>query len=340
MVGPQIRAETLALARMLAWYRDMGVTGIVAEEAVDWRSRTDAPGASFVLPPVSGPELRTDEAAAPRPSPPIAPAEAPVRALERRTVQGASDVRGPGDREPAGKAQMRPAPRPTPVRSFDPPPRPPNTRQRMGEAPAAGLEKIASLAELAAALAVFDGCGLKTTAKNLVLYRGAERARIMIIGEAPGREEDIAGRPFVGAAGQLLDRMLAAAELSEAHVHITNAVYWRPPGNRQPTPLEIAACAPFLDRHIALVQPQVLLLLGGIAAKAILDTEEGITKIRGRWRTINRGGIALAALPSLHPAYLLRSPAAKRHAWRDLLVLRDALEGQAHPAAVPQRDGR
>lgn len=340
MVGTQTRAEKLALARMLAWYRDMGVTGIVANEAVDWRDRAEPPGANFVLPPVSGPEPRTTGAAASRSLPPIAPAEAPAPALERRTAHGASGVCGPGDRGPEGKPQMRPAPRPNPVRSFDPPPRSTNMRQRMGEGLAAGLDKIASLAELAAALAVFDGCGLKATAKNLVLYRGAERARIMIIGEAPGREEDIAGRPFVGPAGQLLDRMLAAAEFSEADVHITNAVYWRPPGNRQPTHIEIAACAPFLDRQIALVQPQLLLVLGGIAAKAILDTEEGITKIRGRWRTISRGGIALATLPSLHPAYLLRSPAAKRHAWRDLLALRDALDGREHPAAVPPRDGR
>jgi DNA polymerase len=149
----------------------------------------------------------------------------------------------------------------------------------------------------------------------------------MVIGEAPGKEEDHAGKPFVGPAGQLLDRMLAAIGLREADVHITNIVYWRPPGNRTPTPVEAAACAPFLTRQIELVAPSILLLMGGPATKHLLGIEDGILKVRGRWRSIQRGGLELAAMPTLHPAYLLRTPAAKRQAWRDLLAVKSRLGG-------------
>ena len=148
----------------------------------------------------------------------------------------------------------------------------------------------------------------------------------MVIGEAPGRDEDIAGKPFVGRAGQLLDRMLSAIGLSEADVHITNIVYWRPPGNRTPTPEEAQACRPFLDRQMELVAPDILLTLGGPAVKAILDTADGILKVRGRWREIRIGGRTVRVMPTLHPAYLLRQPEAKRQAWRDLLQLKAALD--------------
>jgi DNA polymerase len=150
----------------------------------------------------------------------------------------------------------------------------------------------------------------------------------MLIGEAPGRDEDLQGKPFVGRAGQLLDRMLAAIGLSEDHVYITNTVYWRPPGNRTPTPEEIEACAPFLARQIELLSPSVLVLLGGAAAKTILDVSEGIMRLRGKWLTYPCAGRDLPALATLHPAYLLRNPVAKRYAWRDLLLLQAALAAE------------
>lgn len=174
----------------------------------------------------------------------------------------------------------------------------------------------------------FDGCGLKATAKNLCFYRGSPTARLMIIGEAPGRDEDIEGRPFVGMAGQLLDRMLAAIGLTEADVHITNIVYWRPPGNRTPTPQEAQVCRPFLERQIELVGPELVLTLGGPATKAMLDVADGIMKVRGKWRQAELGGKARRVMPTLHPAFLLRTPLAKRQAWRDLLAVKAALSGE------------
>ena len=186
----------------------------------------------------------------------------------------------------------------------------------------------ASLNDLHKALATFDGCGLKATAKNLCFYRGAAQAPVMIVGEAPGRDEDIEGRPFVGRAGQLLDRMIAAAGWTEADVHITNVVYWRPPGNRPPTPQEAEICRPFLERQIELVTPRVLLLMGGAASKQILRTDEGILKIRGRWQTLEFGNLKVPVIATLHPAYLLRTPIAKRQAWRDILSVNEALKPQ------------
>jgi uracil-DNA glycosylase family 4 len=182
------------------------------------------------------------------------------------------------------------------------------------------------LASLEAALAAFDGCPLKKTAKHLCFARGNVNARLMLIGEAPGRDEDLDGRPFVGRAGRLLDKMLAAIGLGEADVYITNAVYWRPPGNRTPTPQEAQACQPFLERQIELVAPDVLMLLGGAAAKQVLATEDGIMKLRGKWRSYQSGARAIRTMATLHPAFLLRTPAAKRHAWRDLLMVKDALD--------------
>jgi uracil-DNA glycosylase len=186
--------------------------------------------------------------------------------------------------------------------------------------------EAATLAELEAIVAAFDGCALKRTAKSLCFKRGSDEARIMLIGEAPGRDEDLQGRPFVGRAGQLLDRMLAAIGLDEADVHITNTVYWRPPGNRTPSPEEIQACAPFLARQIELVSPQMLVLLGGAAAKTLLGVSEGIMRLRGRWLSYSCAIGEVPALATLHPAFLLRKPEQKRFAWRDLLLLKAALE--------------
>jgi DNA polymerase len=183
----------------------------------------------------------------------------------------------------------------------------------------------ASLDALAATLAGFEGCTLKATAKNLCFYRGAAQARLMIVGEAPGRDEDMEGRPFVGRAGQLLDKMLAAIGLTEADVHITNIVYWRPPGNRTPTPLEAQVCRPFLERQIELVAPELIVALGGAAAKHLFDVADGIMRVRGKVRDIEIGSHRARAIATLHPAYLLRTPGAKRLAWRDLLAIRALL---------------
>jgi uracil-DNA glycosylase len=191
-------------------------------------------------------------------------------------------------------------------------------RSAIGQAP--------SLAALEALVAAFEGCALKRTAKSLCFARGNPEARIMLIGEAPGRDEDLQGKPFVGRAGQLLDRMLAAIGLAQSQVYITNTIYWRPPGNRTPTPQEVEACAPFLARQIELLSPEMLVLLGGAAAKSILGTSEGIMLLRGKWLTYQCAGRSIATLATLHPAYLLRKPEAKRYAWRDLLMVKEALE--------------
>ena len=184
------------------------------------------------------------------------------------------------------------------------------------------------LPALATAIAAFDGCGLKFEgARQAVFSRGNPEADVMVIGEGPGAEEDLQGAPFVGRAGKLLDKMLAAAGL-EGRVFITNTVFWRPPGNRTPTPAEQAACAPFLERAIALVRPKMLMLAGGAAAKHVLATTDGILSLRGRWFEWRSSDEALEipALPTLHPAFLLRQPAAKKKAWADLLTLTERLD--------------
>lgn len=191
----------------------------------------------------------------------------------------------------------------------------------------------ADLDSLGTAIAAFDGCALKTSgARQSVFFRGATNASIVVIGEAPGAEEDSQGSPFVGRAGRLLDRMLAAAGLSD-QVLITNTVFWRPPGNRTPSPEEQRACAPFLERTIDLVRPRFLLLVGAASAKAMLDKSEGILALRGRWFEW-RGGFSdleVPALPTLHPAFLLRQPAAKKKAWHDLLLLAERVGRSERP---------
>ncbi len=188
-----------------------------------------------------------------------------------------------------------------------------------------------TLDELRAELAAFEGCALKRTAKNLVFADGNASAKIMLVGEAPGDDEDRQGKPFVGVSGQLLDRMLKAIQLDRTHVYITNILPWRPPGNRNPTDAEIAVCLPFIERHIALVNPDHLVLLGGVAAKSLLRTKDGITKMRGRKivykATLPDGSPReIPCRPMFHPAYLLRQPAQKRLAWNDWLALLAALQ--------------
>jgi len=185
-----------------------------------------------------------------------------------------------------------------------------------------------TLDDLAAAIADFEGCPLREMgARQPVFARGNPTAPVMIIGEGPGAEEDAQGQPFVGKAGQLLDRMIAAAGLTDK-VFITNTVFWCPPGNRTPTPAEQAICAPFVERAFAILKPDVVLLLGAAATKSVLQTEEGIMKLRGEWKEwrLAEGDISAPALPTLHPAFLLRQPQAKRVVWSDMLSLAARLE--------------
>ncbi len=184
-----------------------------------------------------------------------------------------------------------------------------------------------SLDELRAILEGFDGCALKATATQLVFADGNPKARLMFVGEAPGRDEDIEGLPFVGRSGKLLDRMLAAIGLDRTKVYIANIVPWRPPGNRTPTPQEQQICLPFILRQIELADPDILVCLGGPSAQALLGIKDGITKARGRWFTFGTGTRKIRALATFHPAFLLRSPLQKRFAWRDFLAIKKALAG-------------
>jgi len=192
-------------------------------------------------------------------------------------------------------------------------------------------EQVAAAAEtieqLRAALAGFTGCGLAATAGSLVFADGNPASGLVLIGEAPGAEEDRAGKPFVGASGRLLDRMLASIGLDRTQCLITNIIPWRPPGNRNPTDNEVLVCLPFLYRHLALVRPQRIVLMGAMATRALTGRADGIRKLRGRWIDIAVPGLAapVPALPMLHPAYLLRQPGAKRDAWTDLVTLKRTL---------------
>jgi len=179
-----------------------------------------------------------------------------------------------------------------------------------------------TLDELEAILGAYDGCGLKLRATQLVFADGNPEAEIMLIGEAPGAEEDRQGKPFVGKSGQLLDRMLAAIGLDRTKVYIANTVPWRPPGNRTPSPEEMALCLPFLHRQVELVAPKIILTLGGPAMQTVFSSSVGIIKMRGKWEEVTLGTHRVQALPTLHPAYLLRNPPAKQQAWRDLLSLK------------------
>lgn len=219
---------------------------------------------------------------------------------------------------PAAPAPILPA-RPTPTAATP-------AAAAGGDPVAAAREAAAAapdLAALAAAMAAFEHCDLRHGARSLVFADGVPGAHVMIVGEAPGRDEDAQGKPFVGRAGQLLDRMLAAiglsrrAETPQAGVYITNMLPWRPPQNRTPSPQELAMFQPFVARHIALASPEVVVLMGNAACQGLLG-RRGITKLRGNWATLE----GRPCLPTLHPAYLLRNPAAKREAWADLLALK------------------
>ncbi|WP_370674730.1 uracil-DNA glycosylase family protein [Pleomorphomonas sp. PLEO] len=202
----------------------------------------------------------------------------------------------------------------------------------------AAAQSAKTLDELKALIQAFDGCNLKLTAKNTVFADGNPAAKLMLIGEAPGRDEDIEGLPFVGRSGQLLDRMLNAIGYGRSqNAYIANVIYWRPPGNRDPSDVEIAICRPFILRQIELINPQLIVFLGAQPAKALLGGEavkQGINRLRGRWCELEIGDKRFKALPTFHPAYLLRTPIKKREAWRDFLTAKVFLEngGMLPPA--------
>jgi DNA polymerase len=234
------------------------------------------------------------------------------------TRDSSSEVAGGGARG-LGAAPARRTP--APATATPPPPAP--------DSAAASARELArtagSLDDLRSLLDRFDGCPLKATASRLVFADGNPKARVMFVGEAPGRDEDIEGLPFVGRSGKLLDRMMAAIGLDRGNVYIANIVPWRPPGNRTPTPQETQTCLPFIRRQIELVDPDILVCLGNPATQALLDSREGIARTRGRWFDYDTGTRKIRALPTFHPAYLLRSPGSKRQAWHDLRMIRRAL---------------
>jgi uracil-DNA glycosylase family 4 len=190
-----------------------------------------------------------------------------------------------------------------------------------------------SLEALRALLETFDGCALKFTATRLVFADGNPKARVMFVGEAPGRDEDIEGLPFVGRSGKLLDRMISAIGLDRSSAYIANVIPWRPPGNRTPTPQETQICLPFIQRQIELVNPDVLVTLGNPSTQTLLSTREGIMKTRGRWSDYDTGTRVIRAIATFHPAYLLRSPSYKRMSWQDLRAIAKALEQGNAPSS-------
>jgi len=224
------------------------------------------------------------------------------------------------------------APRPTPRL---PPKAMPVASERTVRPPAApevalmaardAAKRAATLTELRAILQAFEGCALRATAKQLVFADGNPQGRIMFVGEAPGREEDLEGLPFVGRSGKLLDLMMAAIGLDRSSAYIANIIPWRPPGNRTPTPQESAICLPFILRQIELADPDILVCLGGPAAQALLGVKEGILRTRGRFLSYHTGTREIRAIATLHPAYLLRQPLQKRLAWRDFLAIQRSL---------------
>jgi len=204
------------------------------------------------------------------------------------------------------------------------PPPPDVAEQAAGDLAA----KAKTLEALKKAIETFDGCSLKKTAMSTVFARGNPASGLMLVGEAPGADEDRQGKPFVGAAGKLLDKMMAAiGRTSEEDYYISNILPWRPPGNRKPTLAEQAMCLPFIRRHIELAGPKVLVLLGGTALQALMETSDGITRVRGMWLSLTINGGEVPVMATFHPAYLLRQPQLKRQAWQDLLEIKSKLDG-------------
>jgi len=291
-VAPESRPE---LAAALRWQIEAGADEAILDAPVDrFAAKPPTPAATSVAETAHGAPIESGTAHAEAPTSTAAPTETPPT--------------------PAAPPKLEPA----------------DAVNETARDLAGGCDDLAALK---AALAAFDGCALKTTATNLVFGTGAANADVMLVGEAPGRDEDRDGTPFVGASGQLLDGMLEFLDMGrDRNVYITNILPWRPPGNRQPTGAEIAACLPFLERHIALVAPRLLVFLGGTSAKTLLNRTEGITRLRGQWYeyaspAMETAGVApIPAMATLHPAYLLRQSAQKRAAWLDLIAVRVKLD--------------
>jgi uracil-DNA glycosylase len=290
-----INMEPVEAAALLRFYVDSGVTEGLSDEAVN----------RYELAPVA-------QAAGSAESVTARAADAPRRVPADRP---SFSTNAPTGSSPAS------SPAAIPLDAL------PQDALALAETARAIAQSCSSLEELRDALSKFDACPLKSTAKNLVFADGNPEADIMLVGEAPGRDEDIQGLPFVGQAGHLLDRMLASIELDRAKSYLTNVLPWRPPGNRAPTPSELAMCAPFVERHIELAAPKLLLLVGAVSAKQMLGSNSGIMKLRGKWETVKVGNQEIPALPIFHPGYLLRVPAQKRLAWRDLLSFREKMSG-------------
>lgn len=313
--APLTADAQIGLVALLEWYRDMGCDSAVADIANDWLQPGRAvPGGGFQMPPKAVRGSGEPTAARSTASPTAAVADGPsgAPALGQRLTSAVAV-------EPGAPLIQR-GTTPPPARAF-----PTAAPDAATDAAHAAAAKSTSLDMLQAQLESFDGCALKATAKHLCFYRGAVKAPLLIIGEAPGRDEDQEGRPITSVEGQLLDRMLAAIGLDETTAHITNIVYWRPPGNRTPSPQEARVCRPFLDRQIQLVAPKVVLLLGGTAAKFMLDVPDGILKLRGKWRELEVAGTKIRTIATLPPSYLLKTPAAKRQTWADLLLIKAEL---------------
>jgi uracil-DNA glycosylase len=305
MPAPDLSRDALAAA--LDFYRhagaDLAVGDLPRDRFAESRAASERPRAAQVAP-------GAERAAGPERS---AAAPAPLRELPPRR----------------GETERRPTPPSPPQVSR---PLDPSLAADAGAVAASAAEQAAAardLDELRERLDAFQGCALKITATQLVFEDGARNARVHFVGEAPGADEDREGRPFVGRAGQLLDKMLASIGLDRTNAYISNVVPWRPPGNRTPSPLEVAACLPFTRRQIELVGADVLICLGAPSMQALLDVKEGILKTRGRWMEVSVGGRVVPAMAMLHPAYLLRQPLQKRLAWRDLRALRRVLDGEA-----------
>ncbi len=272
---------------LLAFYRDAGVDALLGDEAIDrFADDFDRP--------------------APKPA-----ASSPAEAFPGEQAPAAPSLARKG----AGSSVGTPAA----IAAA-----PPSAEAAVMSARAAA-KSAENLEALRALLQTFEGCMLRTTATQLVFADGNPKGRVMFVGEAPGRDEDIAGLPFVGRSGKLLDLMMQAIGLDRTQAYIANIVPWRPPGNRTPTPHESAICLPFLLRQIELADPDILVCLGQPSTQTLLGTKEGITRTRGRWFKFDTGRREIRALPTYHPAFLLRSPLQKRLAWRDFLALKKAL---------------
>lgn len=252
----------------------------------------------------------------------VALAETPANRLAAPAADSAVRAEPPARPETSAEAPPYRSSAPIPAITIPAATTTPAAAERAASDAARGA---ATLEELREALLRFDGCALSKTATQLVFSDGNPQARVMVVGEAPGRDEDIQGVPFVGRSGQLLNRMLAAIGLDRTSVYIANVVPWRPPGNRTPTPQETAICRPFITRQIELCDPEILVCMGAPAAAELMNNTQGILKFRGQWKQFDTGTRKIRAIATLHPAYLLRQPLQKRLAWRDFLQLREAI---------------